>query len=109
MSAATVEAVPSRRPDPVRPARQSYPPRYKLQILAGLDAAESKADRGAIMRREGLYSSLISAWRDQRDQGALAAMGAKRPGPKATRCGPRTPGCAARSPLSRNASQPPRS
>ncbi len=83
MSATTVEAVPSRRPDPeVRPARQSYPPRYKLQILAELDAAESKADRGAIMRREGLYSSLISAWRDQRDQGALAAMGAKRPGPK---------------------------
>ncbi len=34
------------------------------------------------MRREGLYSSLISAWRDQRDQGALEAMRAKRPGPK---------------------------
>ncbi|MBI2710063.1 MAG: hypothetical protein HYX34_10260 [Actinobacteria bacterium] len=34
------------------------------------------------MRREGLYSSLISAWRDQRDQGALAAMKARKPGPK---------------------------
>jgi hypothetical protein len=53
-----------------------------LEILAELDAAESKAARGEIMRREGLYSSLISAWRDQRDQGALVAMGAKRPGPK---------------------------
>src|SRR3954468_16299942 len=82
MSVTTVGGVPS-RPDPeVRPARQSYPAKYKLQILAELDGADSKSVRGEIMRREGLYSSLISAWRDQRDQGALAAMGAKRPGPK---------------------------
>ena len=83
MSATTVDTMPSPRPDPeVRPARQSYPAKYKLQILAELDAADSKAARGEIMRREGLYSSLISAWRDQRDQGALEAMRAKRPGPK---------------------------
>lgn len=82
MSVTTVEAVAS-RPDPeVRPARQSYPAKYKLRILAELDAADSKSERGAIMRREGLYSSLISAWRDQRDQGALEAMKAKKPGPK---------------------------
>jgi transposase-like protein len=72
------------RPDPeVRPARQSYPAAYKLKVLAELDAAESRTARGEIMRREGLYSSLISAWRDQRDQGALEAMKRKRPGPKA--------------------------
>ncbi|MGH9267229.1 MAG: IS3 family transposase, partial [Acidimicrobiales bacterium] len=71
------------RPDPeVRPARQSYPPKYKLRILAELESAGSKTARGEIMRREGLYSSLISAWRDQRDQGALVAMKARRPGPK---------------------------
>jgi transposase-like protein len=71
------------RPDPeVRPARQSYPAAYKLKVLAELDAADSKAAKGEIMRREGLYSSLISAWRDQRDKGALEAMRAKRPGPK---------------------------
>jgi transposase len=82
MSVTTVEVMAS-RPDPeVRPARQSYPAKYKLKILAELDAADSKAERGAIMRREGLYSSLISAWRDQRDQGALEAMGAKKTGPK---------------------------
>ncbi len=82
MSVTTVEVV-SPRPDPeVRPARQSYPAKYKLQVLAELDAADSKSARGEIMRREGLYSSLISAWRDQRDQGALEAMRAKRPGPK---------------------------
>ena len=82
MSITTVAPVVS-RPDPeVRPARQSYPPAYKLKVLAELDAAGTKAERGEIMRREGLYSSLISAWRDQRDQGALEAMRAKKPGPK---------------------------
>lgn len=82
MSVTTVEAVAS-RPDPeVRPARQSYPAKYKLKVLAELDAAPSKSARGEIMRREGLYSSLISAWREQRDQGALEAMKAKKPGPK---------------------------
>lgn len=73
----------SSQPDPeVRPARQSYPAKYKLKILAELDAADSPPARGEIMRREGLYSSLISAWRDQRDKGALEAMRARRPGPK---------------------------
>lgn len=82
MPVTTVEVLAS-RPDPeVRPARQSYPAAYKLRILGELDAADSKSARGEIMRREGLYSSLISAWRDQRDQGALAAMRAKKPGPK---------------------------
>jgi len=82
MSVTTVGVVAS-RPDPeVRPTRQSYPAAYKLRVLAELDAADSKTARGEIMRREGLYSSLISAWRDQRDQGALAAMRAKKPGPK---------------------------
>jgi len=82
MSVTTVEVM-APRPDPeVRPARQSYPAAYKLKVLAELDAAESRTARGEIMRREGLYSSLISAWRDQRDQGALEAMKRKRPGPK---------------------------
>lgn len=84
MAVTTVEVMGS-RPDPdpeVRPARQSYSAAYKLKILSELDAADSKAAKGEIMRREGLYSSLISAWRDQRDAGALEAMKAKRPGPK---------------------------
>lgn len=84
MSVTTVEAVASKTPDPeVRPERRSYPVKYKLKVLAELDAAGSKSERGEIMRREGLYSSLISAWRDQRDKGALEAMKASRPGPKA--------------------------
>ena len=82
MSITTVGVVASRLDPEVRPARQSYPAAYKLRVLAELDAADSKTARGEIMRREGLYSSLISAWRVQRDQGALAAMRARKPGPK---------------------------
>jgi hypothetical protein len=84
MSVTTVEAVASSlEPDPeVRPERRSYSAKYKLKVLAEIDAAESKAERGEIIRREGLYSSLISAWREQREKGALEAMKARRPGPK---------------------------
>jgi hypothetical protein len=56
MSVTAVEGV-VKRPDPeVRPARQSYPPAYKLKILAELDAADSRTERGEVLRREGLYS-----------------------------------------------------
>lgn len=82
MSVTTVEVMPS-GPDPeVRPVRQSYPALYKLKVLAEIDAAETKSQRGEILRREGLYSSLVSEWRKQRDRGALEAMSKKRPGPK---------------------------
>jgi len=81
MSVTTVEAVPG--PDPeVRPARQVYPAAYKLRVLAELDATDSKSERGEILRREALYSSLVSEWRKQRDRGALEAMRQKRPGRK---------------------------
>ena len=41
-----------------------------MEEYDGLD----KAGKGALLRREGLYTSLISAWRQQRDQGALQAL-----------------------------------
>jgi transposase-like protein len=64
----------------VRRARRSWPATYKLEILTEIDAAE-RSEIGAIMRREGLYSSLISEWRKQRDRGALEALAERRPGP----------------------------
>lgn len=45
---------------------------YKERILAEYDAPG--ADKGALLRREGLYTSLVSAWRQQRDKGARAAL-----------------------------------
>ena len=82
MSATTVETMSS-RPDPeVRAPNRSYTPKYKLAVLAEIDAAETRGQIGEIMRREGLYSSLISEWRKQRDRGALEAMSGRRPGRK---------------------------
>jgi transposase len=60
-------------PERPRPPRQ-YPAAYKLRILGEYEQLD-KAGKGALLRREGLYTSLISEWRKQRDKGALAALG----------------------------------
>jgi transposase-like protein len=63
-------------PDPEVPAKarsRTYSAAYKARILAEYESLD-KAGKGALLRREGLYTSLISAWRQQRDQGALAAL-----------------------------------
>ena len=64
----------------VRRARRSWPATYKLQVLDELDGAP-RGQVGVILRREGLYSSLISQWRQQRDAGALQGLADRRPGP----------------------------
>ncbi len=51
-----------------------FPAAYKARILAEYEGL-SKADKGALLRREGLYSSLINEWRKQADQGAHEALG----------------------------------
>ena len=58
---------------PERARRRTYTAAYKRDVLAEYEAAD-RAGKGAVLRREGLYSSLISAWRDQRDAGALAGL-----------------------------------
>ena len=58
---------------PERARRRTYTARYKHDVLAEYEAAD-RAGKGAVLRREGLYSSLISAWRDQRDAGALQGL-----------------------------------
>ena len=56
--------------------RRIFSAEYKLAILAEYDAASDSGDKGAILRREGLYSSLITDWRRQHRQGLLkAALG----------------------------------
>jgi transposase len=63
-------------PDPEVPARartRSWSAAYKARVLAEYESCD-KAGKGALLRREGLYTSLISAWRQQRDQGALQAL-----------------------------------
>lgn len=63
-------------------ARRPYPAVYKLRVLAEIDSCRERGQVGEIMRREGLYSSLIDAWRKQRDRGALEALHGRKPGPK---------------------------
>jgi transposase len=55
---------------------------YKLAVLAEIEAATEKGQVGQILRREGLYSSLILQWRKQRDRGALEALQGRQRGPK---------------------------
>ena len=50
-----------------------YPAKYKARILDEYEGL-CKGDKGALLRREGLYSSLISEWRKQRDRGGLRAL-----------------------------------
>ncbi|HDH25194.1 MAG TPA: hypothetical protein ENH00_03230 [Actinobacteria bacterium] len=61
---------------PERAKRRSYSARYKLEVLAEYEGLDRDA-KGSLLRREGLYTSLISEWRKQRDRGALAALAAK--------------------------------
>jgi transposase len=62
---------------PEKAKRRTFTAKYKLEILAEYDAAPEGA-KGALLRREGLYSSHIVEWRKARDAGALVG-GAARP------------------------------
>lgn len=68
---------------PERPVRRTFSAEYKQQILAEYEAAPTDGSRGAILRREGLYSSHVVEWRRARDAGALAGL-APRPRPRAS-------------------------
>jgi transposase-like protein len=63
-----------------RPKRRHFSAEYKLAILAEYEAAQ-QGEKGAILRREGLYDSSIQNWKKQRDQGALRALSRERPVP----------------------------
>ncbi len=85
ISGADARGVEHTDPDPEVPERASGPRRYsasyKAQILDEYEGLD-KAGKGALLRREGLYTSLISEWRKQRDRGAMAELAkpAGRPG-----------------------------
>src|SRR5437764_14033598 len=56
-----------------RATRRVFSPHYKLRILEEYERRDRNG-RGALLRREGLYTSSISEWRRQRDEGALNAL-----------------------------------
>jgi transposase-like protein len=80
--AATPRSGPRDDPGPVRPGRhRRFTARYKLDIIDEYDNADVLG-RGALLRREGLYSSAIAEWRRARDRGALDGLKDKPSGPK---------------------------
>lgn len=56
---------------------------YKRRILIEADACTKPGEIGALLRREGLYSSVLSQWRRARERGEIAGLTPKRRGPKA--------------------------
>lgn len=64
-----------------RPKRRSFTADYKRRILREADAAKARGELGALLRREGLYFSALTAWRKERDTATQAAFSQPR-GPK---------------------------
>ena len=77
------------RPDPevvAKPKRRTYTAEYKQRILQEAEAAAAvRGGVGALLRREGLYSSLLYVWRRERAQGIREALTPQKRGPKSKR------------------------
>ena len=62
--------------------RRTFTAAYKLRILEEADRCTQSGEIGALLRREGLYSSNLTTWRRQRRQGQLQALTPQKRGPK---------------------------
>jgi transposase len=69
--------------------RRRYTAEYKRRILQEADACKETGGVGALLRREGLYSSHLTHWREQAASGELAALAPKKRGPQAKAIDPR--------------------
>ena len=85
-----VTAPASASPESDRPRRRTFTARDKLRILAETDRVTEAGGIGAILRREGLYSSALTDWRRQRDAGAYGALVPGKRGPKTAEPNPLT-------------------
>jgi transposase len=65
-----------------KPERRQFSAEYKRRILEEADACTEPGQIGALLRREGLYSSNLINWRKQRAEGSLKALSPKKRGPK---------------------------
>ncbi len=74
-----------RIPDPEvvpKAKRRQFAAKYKLRIVREADACTEPGQIGSLLRREGLYSSYLSTWRQQRAEGQLQALSSKKRGRK---------------------------
>lgn len=76
-SAASTNEAPNPEVSAV-PKRRTFTAAYKKAILEEVDACAEPGGIGAVLRREGLYSSHLTEWRKERDRGTLSALGKKR-------------------------------
>jgi len=79
------QAAPVATPDPevsAKAARRRFTADYKLHILKRADVCTEPGSLGALLRREGLYSTNLATWRRQRDEGTLSALTPKKRGRK---------------------------
>ena len=78
-------------PDPEVPQkakRRRFSASYKLKIIKKAETLEDSGEIGAMLRREGLYWSALTRWREQRDAGVLKGLSAKKRGPKSKKSDP---------------------
>jgi transposase-like protein len=66
-----------------RPIRRRFSAQYKLRVLEEADGCTELGQLGALLRREGLYSSNLTTWRRQRERGVLEGLSPKKRGRKA--------------------------
>lgn len=81
-------------PDPevlAQPRRRQFSAAYKLAILRELDACTEPGQIGAVLRREGLYSSCVTNWRKKRAAGELRALSPHKRGRKPVTTNPLAP------------------
>jgi transposase-like protein len=79
-------AVTAAVPDPevaAKPTRRQFTAEYKLRILREAESQRELGAIGALLRREGLYSTHLTTWRRERERGALESLRARRRGRKA--------------------------
>jgi transposase len=63
--------------------RRRFTAEYKRKVLAEVDACTKAGEIGALLRREGLYSSSLMSWRRARERGELAGLAPRKRGPRA--------------------------
>src|ERR1022692_1714830 len=79
---------PNAHPDPevvAQAKRRRFTAEYKQHILAKAHQAKGSGGIGALLRREGLYSSLLTTWRREREAGVRQALAPQKRGPKSKR------------------------
>ena len=88
----TVVEIPAVAPETevsAKAQRRRFTAEYKRRVLKEADRCTRSGEIGALLRREGLYSSALTAWRAARERGELAGLAPKQRGPRARRVDPR--------------------